>query len=631
MVGDAYAAGESLYGVHWWEYSNQTVGSGPTGGWSVETVITNSAEWWQGSYFEPLYQQVTTTHNAEIVTRVDYNWGETVPAPTTTSAAAWGNRIVNEVIGPLGAYATRWVLGNEPNIIGEGNNWASNQITPTGYAQIYNTVRQAIKAVRPNDEVLFAPVSPGGVIGGVRWKDGNQWLAEAIDATLALPGGAIDGFAIHAYGNPFTGATQAVTEFHNTYVSQLAVIDARPLEGVPVYLTEWNRSTSTSGDLAANEQVSADFLRLSLIDVDTWNRTPGNHNIRSLGWFVYNKDYGDAWNQYSIEWWRSQGNPEGHPGDLWTALMNSSGLQAGLVGTRPAADYDTDGMVSTDDYDAWQSNFGRTDWPFADGSHNGQVDAADYALWRKLLAESGAGSALVPVPEPTTATLLLIAAMALAVIVYARHSRRMVIQAALLATILFAGCSGKPSRVDVADINPSRAAGQAMELYDQDADGRLSDAELQAVPGILKWKERYDLDSDSFVSKNEIAERIEKWQSQKLGMAAIGVNVTMNGQPVSDVEVVLKPEPYLGEALKPASGVTNSNGYAALGVALDDLPEALKQRGLKSKGVYVGTYKIVLSHPRRQLPDTTSSGAPLGEEIALDTMNGKFDIALSSR
>ena len=167
----AAAAGEKLYGVHWWDYARPTVGSGPTGGWSVETVLTNSDPWQQGWWFEPLYQQVTQTHDAQIITRVDYTWvngNQTVPAPTTMSATDWANKIVSDIIAPLGSYANRWVIGNEPNIIGEGNGWPSNQVTPAGYAAIYHTVRQVIKAQRPQDEVLFAPVSPGGVIEGVR-------------------------------------------------------------------------------------------------------------------------------------------------------------------------------------------------------------------------------------------------------------------------------------------------------------------------------------------------------------------------------------------------------------------------------------------------------------------------------
>jgi hypothetical protein len=402
-MAEARAAGEQLYGVHWWDYANPMVGNGPQGGWAVETVITNSDPWWRAPYFVPLYQQLGMTHNAAIITRVDYNWGQTVPAPSSSTSLDWANRIRSEVIGPLGAYAHRWVIGNEPNLVGEANSWPANRITPAAYAEIYHTVRQVIKSSRPQDEVLFAPVSPGGIIANVRWKDGNSWLAEAIDATLAMPGGAIDGFALHAYGNPFAGAAQAVAEFHGAYASQLAVIESRSLTHVPVYITEWNRATSTSGDLAANEQVSADFLRLSLLDVDVWNRTPGNHNIRGMAWFVNNQDYG-GWQEYSLEWWRTRGNPVGHPGDLSTALIESSHLQAGITGTRAQADYNSDGTIDSADWSAWRTAFGRTNWPFADGNRNGIVDAADYVLWRGTIA-AGNTSGATGIPEPSTILL----------------------------------------------------------------------------------------------------------------------------------------------------------------------------------------------------------------------------------
>jgi len=629
MDGDARAAGEKLYGVHWWDYARPTSGSGPTGGWSVETVLTDSDPWWQGWWFEPLYQQVTASHQAEIVTRVDYKWGETVPAPSSTTASVWANKIISDVIGPLGAYARRWIIGNEPNIIGEGANWPSGQITPAGYAQVYNTVRQAIKSQRPQDEVLFAPVSPGGVIPGVRWKDGNQWLAEAINATLALPGGAIDGFAIHSYGNPYTSATQAVAEFHDTYVSQLTVIDAQRLSQVPVYLTEWNRATATTGNLAANEQVSADFLRLSLLDVDAWNRRPGNHNIRSMAWFVY-EGYG-GWQEHSIEWWRAHGNPEGHPGDLWTALMNGSSLPAGLVGARPVADYNGDGVVSMADYNEWQSNFGRTNWVYADGSRSGTVDAADYVLWRKAMATPGMSAVHVQLPEPAVGLIMLLGVLAGVAFGRVGRDRFSAIHLAPLCVVFLAGCTGRPGRVDVADIDPSTAASQALEIYDSDGDDRLSDAELRNVPGILKWKALYDLDSDQFVTGEEIAERLEKWQADKLAFRSINASVKLDGRPLANVQVSLEPEAYLGGAAKRASGVTNARGYATLSVSPDDLPEDIKARGMRISGVYAGTYKIKLSHPQRTLPEVAENGIGLGDEVARDTVNTSIEIALSSR
>jgi hypothetical protein len=404
----AWGHGEKLYGVHWWDFDNGSqVGPGPTGGWSTETVITHSAPWWSAGYFQPLYQNVYNNHDAAIITRIDYNWGETVPSPANPDRAGWASAVLG-VVNALGGQCRRWIIGNEPNIVGEGNGWANNQVTPAGYAAVYHEIRAAIKAARPQDEVLLAPPSPGGVIAGVRWMAGNDWLGATIDAVHALPGGAIDGFAIHAYGNPFTGAAAAVQSFHNDYASQLAVIDAHGEPSKPVYLTEWNRATSTTGNLAANEQVTADFIRGSLADVDAWNNTPGRHNIVSLSWFVNNKDYGD-WNQYSLDWWKGQGNPAGHAGDLWTALIESGGYAAGLAGTRPlpppSADFDGDADVDGADFLAWQRGRGRSTGAThaaGDGDHDGDVDGQDFAVWTASFGAVGiSGVAFDAVPEPS--------------------------------------------------------------------------------------------------------------------------------------------------------------------------------------------------------------------------------------
>jgi hypothetical protein len=207
-------------------------------------------------------------------------------------------------------------------------------------------------------------------------------------------------------------------------------------------------------------------------------------------------------------------------------------------------------------------------------------------------------------------------------------------QFALIAMLLVAvltGCSGRPSAIPMIDVDPAAAAERAVKTYDANGDGKLADAELRNVPGILKWKSLYDLDSDGFVSEQEIAERLAKWQTDNVGFRSISVNVKLDDRPVSNVRVTLTPEPYLGDAVKRASGTTNERGYASLSVTPEDLPEVIKQRGIKVGGVYPGTYKIALAHPQLKLPETDSRGAPLGDEIARDTVDSSMEIVLSSR
>ncbi|QDU71424.1 hypothetical protein [Mucisphaera calidilacus] len=371
-------AQDKLFGVHWWNYENGTAGDGPVGGSSLETILTHSVPWWGAQHFAPLYQQATTQYNAEMITRVDYDWGQTVPAPTTMAASDWANSVLG-VVDTLGDHANIWIIGNEPNVTVEGEGWVDNKIHPDDYAAIYNTVRNAIKAQRPDDLVLLAPPSPGAA-GGVRWMSGNTYLQQSIEAVVDL-GGDIDGFAIHAYGSPFTNNVDAIAAgFQSSYASQLNVIDNAGFKDAPVYITEWSRGTSTTGDLAANEAVTAQFITKALADLHEWNQTFGNHNIVSTTWFV-NQGYG-GWESQSLDWWRSQGNPEGDPNDMWTAMMNAAQYPAGIAGTLPdpfPGDLNDDGRTDADDIDLLIDNMGNPAFDL-DGDRDADSDDLTYMV-----------------------------------------------------------------------------------------------------------------------------------------------------------------------------------------------------------------------------------------------------------
>ena len=135
-----------------------------------------------------------------------------------------------------------WQLGNEPNIIGEGVDWTNGQVTPAGYAQVYKDVRNSIQSNAQvgspgAHKLMIAPVSPGGVIPGVRWMSGNDWLGQTIDAIKATDT-PIDGVALHAYDGG-----GGVQQFLSDITQQLEVIDAK---GCRMF-----RSSSPSGTASA--------------------------------------------------------------------------------------------------------------------------------------------------------------------------------------------------------------------------------------------------------------------------------------------------------------------------------------------------------------------------------------------
>ena len=369
------ADADTLVGIHQWglqdgtlDYTRsidpvpaQMLDSRNRGAWDVEVVNTHGDVWQQAGFFVPLFRVLYTDKKVSIVTRVEYKYGQTIPAPTTINPTTWAGNVAG-VVGTLKNWTHVWQLGNEPNLIESGGGWTNNQISPRAYADAYKLIRDRLQqpdatGVAGPAKLLVAPVSPGGVIPGVRWRDGSQYLGETIDAIHTV-GSPIDGFAVHAYGGGATTA-DALRDFHAGFAEQVAIIDAKGHAEAPVYITEWNRfATPTGPDAARQEALAADFARQGLRMLDRWNRTPGNHNIVSAGWFVYEKSSNNgtgAWDGYSIDYWKDHGNPRGSSGDLYTAFEQAAraGYKAGLVGARPMPA----GVQIIDDFEANDGHF----------------------------------------------------------------------------------------------------------------------------------------------------------------------------------------------------------------------------------------------------------------------------------
>ena len=191
------------------------------------------------------------------------------------------------------------------------------------------------------------------------------------------------------------------------------------------------------------------------------------------------------------------------------------------------------------------------------------------------------------------------------------------------------GCSRGPKPIKPVNVNPGRASAQAMELYDADQDGQLDDDELRAVPGVAKYKSLYDLNGDGSVDRDEVADRLRTWKKEGLGFRQLPVMVLLDGQPLANAEVEFVPEPYLQPAVKPARGVTGSDGTADLSVADEDVPPELAH--LPITGVTGGTFKVKVTHPEKSIDAKYNTQTILGEEIAAETVLQRATIELSTR
>jgi hypothetical protein len=112
-------------------------------------------------------------------------------------------------------------------------------------------------------------------------------------------------------------------------------------------------------------------------------------------------------------------------GNLYIAYIASGEVYRIATNATMAGDYNGDGDVDVDDYNAWRASFGlssRPNFPPADGNRNGVVDAADYVIWRKAFGAGAAGSSLEGVPEPSA--LMLVISLGCAAVFILRRPRR---------------------------------------------------------------------------------------------------------------------------------------------------------------------------------------------------------------
>lgn len=179
---------------------------------------------------------------------------------------------------------------------------------------------------------------------------------------------------------------------------------------------------------------------------------------------------------------------------------------------------------------------------------------------------------------------------------------------------LVVSCSSTAPRIEPPRIDAQRAAASAIERFDEDRNGSLSDQELTAIAGVLFALKDYDKDLNGEVSSSEIVERIRVWQASPIGIRTVRCRVLMNNKPIAGATVIWKPEEFLGDDLHPASGITDANGFADVGLDAGVLPAG----GQRVVGVPCGLYKIEITHPTLSIPSRFNSKSTLGREVAPD-------------
>jgi hypothetical protein len=176
--------------------------------------------------------------------------------------------------------------------------------------------------------------------------------------------------------------------------------------------------------------------------------------------------------------------------------------------------------------------------------------------------------------------------------------------------VLVVGCYGGPERVKPPHIDPRAAASQAMELYDTNHDGKLSQEELVQCPGVLISFDRYDSNHDKVIDQEEFSSHLTNLLKNGRGATQLACIVSYQGKPLAGAKVALEPESYLGNEIQAAEGVTTNAGIADVGMPPDKAPAALKAMKL----IQYGTFKVRITHPTINLPTKYNTETTLGYE-----------------
>lgn len=314
----------SLYGIHWYANPNDIASSDAdvmlqgNESWILEITHVDAAaappwdlpSWWQGNYNGPAIDG----KGHSLVYRIQPYWDRNVPHPSDPFTLTDFANGAAAAADTMKSHVRFWQVGNEVNLNGENRHW--NGVDgytviwtpdPADYAATYLAVRDAIHTVTPQftvpqQVVLMQPVSPGNVIPGVRFMDGNEFLWRQIEAIPEADRDRIDGFALHAYAEP-GGANFGFDGFMESLREQIMIIDQFGLHDRPLIITEFNKHMPNATEAA----IGARFVQQAFTGLHAWNTGTGgawpglaNHQIVGACWFVFRTD-GGTWQDYSLQ------------------------------------------------------------------------------------------------------------------------------------------------------------------------------------------------------------------------------------------------------------------------------------------------------------------------------------------
>jgi hypothetical protein len=180
-----------------------------------------------------------------------------------------------------------------------------------------------------------------------------------------------------------------------------------------------------------------------------------------------------------------------------------------------------------------------------------------------------------------------------------------------VSLLMQSGCMREPSIVVPPSINADAAGQEALKIYDTNKDSKISGAELDKVPALIKALPNLNSTKEKGVTAADITARIKAWQDTKVGrMGSLNCRVTRGGTPVAGVDVKFVPEKFLGDSMPACTGKTQQDGYAAMSAPVNGPDEA--------PGVPPGFYRVEITKSDGSIPAKYNTQTIFGEEVAPD-------------
>jgi hypothetical protein len=283
-----------LYGIHDHtpdptEYLNH-IKPVSGGGWVTATVaVGHNTNDTNGQNFSNLANAGHT-----VICRINNGYFPNGTIPLPVDYDDFAKRCSNFVRSSTGCNI--WVIGNELNISGEwpydGTKFA--YVSPQSYATCFRKVYNAIKATRPGDKVLPAPMAPwsgpygSGTLNGSP-ADGNplnwvQYLNQTLTAISAS--GPLDGIALHITSRGYTtndihslqtvnAAGQPLSFSFNVYKDWVDYGIPASLWSLPLYATECNGYYFWKGGHAENPAAhyEAGWMQEIYAEINRYNQS----------------------------------------------------------------------------------------------------------------------------------------------------------------------------------------------------------------------------------------------------------------------------------------------------------------------------------------------------------------------